>query len=414
LTLDDTLFFTELIGLKVHDRRGRKLGRVRDAGLVPLVNSVRVDRYLLGGPYMYLSVRHDQVQTIGLDGIWLRDEQLTPYHRDDYMLRLERDLLDQQIIDVHGRKVVRVTDVTFVKVQVDGHDELRVLEVDIGLRSMIRRIAQGWVPRRWVRRMMQTIPANSIPWEFCNIVESDPQRRLRLNISTQALESMHPADLADIVEELGPSDREALIGSLDSEVAADALSEVDPDIQASILESLSEVKAAEIVEEMPPDEAADVLADMEEAKSEAILEEMEDEPAQEVEELLDYREDSAGGLMTTDYLALPEQATVAGALEAMRGHEEILEATHALLLVDEAEKLRGVVPLARLFHAEADGLLAGLSVDKLVSVLAEERQDRVIEAFDKYNLVVLPVVDEVGRLAGVITADDIIALLRQR
>jgi magnesium transporter len=164
LTLDDTLFFTELIGLKVHDRRGRKLGRVRDAGLVPLVNSVRVDRYLLGGPYMYLSVRHDQVQTIGLDGIWLRDEQLTPYHRDDYMLRLERDLLDQQIIDVHGRKVVRVTDVTFVKVQVDGHDELRVLEVDIGLRSMIRRIAQGWVPRRWVRRMMQTIPANSIPW----------------------------------------------------------------------------------------------------------------------------------------------------------------------------------------------------------------------------------------------------------
>jgi magnesium transporter len=225
---------------------------------------------------------------------------------------------------------------------------------------------------------------------------------------------MHPADLADIVEELGPSDREALIGSLDSEVAADALSEVDPDIQASILESLSEVKAAEIVEEMPPDEAADVLADMEEAKSEAILEEMEDEPAQEVEELLDYREDSAGGLMTTDYLALPEQATVAGALEAMRGHEEILEATHALLLVDEAEKLRGVVPLARLFHAEADGLLAGLSVDKLVSVLAEERQDRVIEAFDKYNLVVLPVVDEVGRLAGVITADDIIALLRQR
>jgi sporulation protein YlmC with PRC-barrel domain/CBS domain-containing protein len=409
----DHLFFTELVGLKVYDLKGRKLGRVRDAAIVPLVNPVRVDRYLLGGGWAWLTIRHDQIQTISLEGIWLRDEQLTPYHRDDYMLRLERDLLDQQIIDVEGRKVVRVTDVTFQRVEQNGHDELRVQEVDIGLRSMFRRLVQGVLPRRLVRRMMMPIPVNSIRWEFCNIVESDPQRRLRLNISTDALEALHPADLADIVEELGPSDREAIFGSLDSEVAAEALSEVDPDIQASILESLSEEKAAEIIEEMSPDEAADVLADMEEAKSDAILEEMSDEPAHEVEELLEHSEDSAGGLMTTEYFTVSHRATVAEAIAAMRGQDYALESTNTLFLVDEEEHLAGAIPLARVFLANPDAAVASLQDDRLVSVPVKERQDRVIATFDKYNLITLPVVDHANRLIGVITADDVIALLRQ-
>lgn len=410
----DHLFFTELVGLKVYDLKGRKLGRVRDAAIVPLVNPVRVDRYLLGGGWAWLTVRHDQIQTISLEGIWLRDEQLTPYHRDDYMLRLERDLLDQQIIDVEGRKVVRVTDVTFQRVRTDGHDELRLHEVDIGLRSMFRRLVQGVLPRPLIRRMMMPIPINSIPWEFCNIVESDPQRRLRLNISTLALESMHPADLADIVEELGASDRQAIFGWLDSEVAAEALSEVDPDIQASILESLSEEKAAEIVEEMSPDEAADVLADMEEEKSDAILEEMDDAPAHEVEELLEHREDSAGGLMTTEYVAVVDTVTVGEAIAAMRGHEYTLESTNTVFLVDAEEHLTGAVPLARVFLADPATPISSLQDDRLVSVPVKERQNRVIETFDKYNLVALPVLDSSRRLIGVITADDVIAVLRER
>jgi magnesium transporter len=409
----DHLFFTELVGLKVYDLKGRKLGRIRDAAIVPLVDPNRVDRYLLGGGWAWLTIRHDQIQTISLDGVWLRDEQLTPYHRDDYMLRLERDLLDQQIIDVEGRKVVRVTDVTFQRVQVNGHDELRVQEVDIGLRSMFRRLAQGVAPRRLVRRLMMPIPVNSIRWEFCNIVESDPQRRLRLNISTRSLETMHPADLADIVEELGPSDRNAIFGSLDSEVAAEALSEVDPDLQASILESLSEEKAAEIIEEMSPDEAADVLADMEEAKSEAILEEMDDAPAQEVEELLVHREDSAGGLMTTEYVAVADTLTVGEAIAAAQGNDYALETTNTVYLVDGEERLTGAIPLARLFLAGAARPVAELCSERLVSAPVKERQNRVIETFDKYNLVALPVVDGAGRLVGVITADDIIAVLRQ-
>jgi CBS domain-containing protein/sporulation protein YlmC with PRC-barrel domain len=407
------IFFTELMGLKVYDLKGRKLGRVRDAALVPLVDQFRVDRYLIAGGWAWLTIRHDQIDRISLDGIWLRDEQLTPYHRDDYMLRLERDLLDQQIIDVHGRKVVRVTDVTFQLHRSNGHDELRVQEVDIGLRSMFRRLVQGVVPRPLVRRLMVHIPINSISWEYCNIVEADPQRRLRLNISTQALETMHPADLADIVEELGPSDRQALIGSLDSEVAAEALSEIDPDIQASILESLTEMKAAEIIEEMDPDEAADILAEMEEERSDAILEEMSDEDAQDVEELLEHDEDSAGGMMTTDFFALPTAATIAEALTAMRLSEDALESTNTIFLTGDNDKLTGAVPIARLFLHDAATPLAKIQTERLITIPATETKARAAELFDKYNLLALPVIDKEHRILGVITADDIIAVLRQ-
>jgi magnesium transporter len=275
---ENLLYLTELIGLKVFDLKGRRIGRAVDAALVPLLDPVRIDRFLVGGGWAWLTIRHDQVQTISSAGIYLRDEQLTPYHSDEYMLRMRRDLLDQQIIDVHGRKVVRVTDVTFEVRRENGHDTLHMLEVDIGVRSIFRRLVQGVLPHRWIRRLQSRIPPNSIRWEFCDILEHDPQRRLRLNLSTEKLEKMHPADLADIVEELSPEDREAIFGTMDSEAAADALSEVDPDIQARILESLETEKAADIIEEMSPDQAADVLADLEQETSEEILEEMDSEP----------------------------------------------------------------------------------------------------------------------------------------
>jgi magnesium transporter len=411
---ENILYLTELVGLKVFDLKKKSLGRLRDAALVPLIHASRVDRFLVGGGWAWLSIRHDQVESISLDGIHLRDERLTPYHSDEYMLRLSRDLLDQQIIDVHGRKVVRVTDVTFEIRRAGDHDELHVLEVDIGMRSVFRRLMQGVLPPRWIRRLQSRIPPNSIAWEYCNIVESDPLRRLRLNISTRALEQMHPADLADIVEELSPEDREAIFEQMDSEAAAEALSEVEPEIQASILESLDSEKAAEIVEEMAPDEAADALAELGEEASEEILREMETEPKAEVRELLEFEEDTAGGLMNTEFVAVSVNARVTDALEAMRGNEELLENLNVIFLLDEDQRLAGVVPLARILIAAGDAPLKDLAADPLIKVSVDEPQDRVTELFDKYNLLTLPVVDEDDRIAGVITADDIITVLRNK
>jgi len=411
---ENLFYLTELVGLKVLDIKGRRIGRVKDAALVPLIDAARVDRYLVGGGWAWLTVRHDQVRSISRDGIYLRDELLTPYHADEYMLRLVRDLLDQQIIDVSGRKVVRVTDVTFSFAQEDGHDVLRVLEVDIGLRSIFRRLCQGLLPPRVVRKLQQPIPPNSIRWEFCNIVEADPQRRLRLNISHTLLEKLHPADLADIVEELSPEDREAIFTAIDSYVAAEALSEVDPKMQASILESLDTERAADIVEEMAPDEAADLLAELGEETSEEILEEMETEPKTEVRELLEFEEDTAGGLMNTEYVTLPQQATVMEGIAALKENEELLETLNTLFLIDDAGRLVGAVPVARLFVALPSAALRQLCSETLIKVTVDQKQDRVTELFDKYNVLTLPVVDEEGKLAGVVTADDVISVLRQK
>lgn len=411
---ENILFLTELLGLKVFDLKGRTLGAVKDAAIVPLLDSARIDRYLIGAGYTWLTVRYDQVRSISLDGIHLRDEQLTPYHADEYMLRMVRDLLDQQIIDAQGRKVVRVNDVTFASGHEQGSDILTVLEVDIGIRSIFRRLVRGILPPRWIRRLQVSIPPHSIGWDYCNILEPDPQRRLRLNISNRLLEQMHPADLADIVEDLSPDDREAIFENIDSEVAADALSEIDPEIQASILESLETEKAAEIIEEMSPNEAADVLAELEEETSQEILDEMDVEPKADVSELMEFEEDSAGGLMNTEYLALHEHATVGDAIIALRGNEELLETLNTLFLIDADEKLIASIPLARLFAAPESRPLRELAADSLIRVQVTEQQDQVTELFDKYNVLSLPVVDEDGKLAGVITADDIISVLRSR
>jgi sporulation protein YlmC with PRC-barrel domain/CBS domain-containing protein len=410
----EMLFLTELLGLKVYDLKGRRIGVVKDAALVPLIDPVRIDRYLVGGGWAWLTVRHDQIRSISLDGIHLRDENLTPYHSDEYMLRMTRDLLDQQVIDAQGRKVVRVNDLTFeVRHEPEG-DVLWVLDVDIGIRSIFRRLFQGVVPPKWIRRFQGGIPPHSIRWEFCNILEPDPQRRLRLNISNRLLEEMHPADLADIVEELSHEDREAIFENIDSEVAADTLTEVEPDIQARILESLETEKAADIVEEMAPDHAADALAELEQETSEEILEEMEHAPKAEVRELLEFEEDTAGGMMNTEYVALPAGATVADALHTLKNNEELLENLNTLFLIDADERLTATVPLARLFLHEGATPLASLATDTLIDVPVTEKQDRVTELFDKYNLLALPVVGEDGKLAGVITADDIISVLRQK
>jgi len=413
---ENLLYFTELVSLPVFDLKGRRIGRIKDAALVPLIHASRIDRLLVGGADSWLTIRYDQIRSIVLGkGISLSDEQLVPYHDDEYMMRIGRDLLDQQIIDVNGRKVVRVNDIT-MEIRSDGaHETLGVLEVDIGIRSIFRRVFQGVLPPRWIRRLQSRIPPNSIRWDFANVVEPDPFRRLRLNISYQKLESMHPADLADIVEELSPAERGAIFETIDSEVAADALSEVeDPKMQASILEALEPEKAADIVEEMWPDEAADILSELEKETSDEILDEMDSEPKTDVRELLEYEEDTAGGLMNTEFVSLHQNASVMDALAALRGNEDLLESLNTLYLVDEEERLAAVIPLARLFIASGGAKLKELASGTLIQVGVDEHQNRVTELFDKYNLLTLPVVDEDGKLAGVITADDIISVLRQK
>jgi flagellar motility protein MotE (MotC chaperone)/CBS domain-containing protein/sporulation protein YlmC with PRC-barrel domain len=408
--VDRILYLTELTGMGVFAPNGLRVGRVREVALKPREHPTRVSHFLVGRRPRFM-VRYSDVESISLEGIRLSDDRFVPYYPDDHLLLLSKDLLDQQIVDVNGRKVVRVNDVALRIEHAAERDELWVHEVGVGLQGAFRRLTEGLLPNSLIRQVQQRITPNSIPWQYCNIVEPDEQRRLRLHISHDRLGELHPADLADIVEELGPAEREALFETLDDEVAAETLTEVEPKIQVSILNSLEKERAADIVEEMDPDQAADVLEKLEDQMSREILKDMEQAPAAEVEELLEYEGDTAGGLMNTQYVAVHEDARVRDALEALRGHEHLLKMLTHVFLIDKQQRLVAAIPVGRLLAAGEDTPLKQLTFEETLKMHVDDDRDQVVEIFDKYNLFALPVVDDDGELCGVITADDVISVL---
>ena len=396
--------------MRLVGRQGTRIGRVREAAVAPREHPRRISRFLFGDGKTNFAVRWDQVRSISDKGIELSDDHFTPYYGDDYHLLLTKDLLDQQIVDVNGRKVVRVNDIGLLVAVNDG-EQLWVHEVGVGLQSAFRRLAEGLLPNRVIRRIQEKLTPNSIPWEACNIVEPDPQRRLKLLISHDRLEQMHPADLADIVEELGSEEREALFEALDEEVAAYTLEELRATVKTTILHSLDADRAADILDEMDPAEAADALADLDEVSRRDIVRDMQSEPAAEVSELLGYEDDRAGGMMSTRFFSLHEDADVDDAIRELKDEDGLLKRITHVFLVDDDGRLAGAVPLGRVLVADRDQPLRELAFRETVHVSIDAPQDEIIELFDKYNLYALPVVDEGGRLDGVITADDVIAEL---
>jgi len=223
---------------------------------------------------------------------------------------------------------------------------------------------------------------------------------------------MHPSELAEILADLAPAEREAIFTALDEEVAAETLEEVEPKLQKALLEGMDEERIAGIVEEMDPGAAADLLSELSDEQSEAILEEMEPEERHEVEELLEFHEDSAAGRMTTEYVALPATATVDQVLNALHDFEGDIETITDIYLLDEEERITGLVPLVRILLAKPGMPLSGLPQGHLVTSSVDANGRKVAELFDKYNLRSLPVVDREGRLVGVVHAEQVIALLR--
>ncbi len=269
-------------------------------------------------------------------------------------------------------------------------------------------------PRAALHKLVDRIPPRTIPWSFVDLIETDPSRRIKLKISHEGIAKLHPADIADIVEELAPAEREAVFETLDENVAAETLEEVEPKVQKAIVESLDSDRAADIVEEMDPDAAADLLADLPQDRTEQILVNMEPEASQEVVELLEHREETAAGRMTTEFLALPVTASVENAIGVMREFEGGIESVSTIYLVDSHGTLAGAVPLVKLVLAEPSTPLLSLTQEPLVSTREETNDREVAELFDKYNLLTLPVVDEHSRLKGVITSDDVITMLRSK
>lgn len=410
-----TLALSELLGSAVYDSTGSVSGRVREVALALQEDRSRVALLIVKTPKGDRMLPLSAVSQItgGIRATTAAAEWNATNGAEGLLL-LGRDLLDQQVIDVHGRKVVRVNDVDFYQETAHDRPLLKVEGVDVGARGAIRRLLKGVVPGVALRALLQRIPPREIPWEFVDLIETDPARRVKLKISHDRLAKLHPADIADIVEELAPDEREAVFETLDEEVAAGALEELEPKVQKSVVESLETDRAADIVEEMEPDAAADLLADLTSERSEEILVQMEPEERQEVSGLLEFEENTAAGRMTTEYLALPIAATVHDAIEAMRTFEGRMESMSTVFLVDSHGTLVGAVPLAKIVLATSSTPLLSLAQEPLVSCHADAKEKEFAELFDKYNLLTLPVVDEKNQLTGVITPDDVINMLRAK
>ena len=409
-----SLALSELIGAPVYDPSGTSpVGKVREVALVPQEDPNRIAGFVVKTKQGERLLTMKSVSN--LNGGVRADSvaaDWTPYASGEGMLLLERDLLDQQIIDVHGRKVVRVNDVDIHEEIADHHITLKLSAVDVGARGAIRRLLKGVVPSSALRSMMDRIPPRMIPWEFVDLIETDPARRVKLKIALDRLSTLHPADIADIVEELAPAEREAVFQTLDEEVAAQTLEEMDPKLQVSILSSLDSDRAADIVEEMDPDAAADVLGDMPPDATQEILTEMEPEERAEVAGLMTFEEDTAAGRMTTEYMALRSSAKVSDAIDMLRNFEGGLESVSTIYIIGGGEKLLGQVPLAKIVLATPETPLMLLSSRHMPTIHPGADEKKVAELFDKYNLLTLPVIDDEGVLTGVITADDVINMLR--
>src|SRR5580765_328854 len=274
---------SELLGATVRDASGTVRGRVRELAVAPQDHPTRIAFLIVKTADGERMLAPDASTSAGASvragtdiAAW---DRFVPA---DGLLLLKRDLLDRQIIDIHGRKVVRVNDVELESTPVNSHLQISVVAVDVGARGAVRRLSKGVVPSFTLRALLVRIPPRVIPWQYVDLLETDPARRVKLKIAYEGLSKMHPADIADIVEDLAPAEQKAVFEALDEDVAAGALAEIDPHVQVAIVESLDSNRAADIVEEMDPGAAADLLGDLPEDRSGAILKVMEPEEREEV------------------------------------------------------------------------------------------------------------------------------------
>jgi magnesium transporter len=402
------LFLTEILGAEVIDVRQRNVGRVRDLTVrveepYPVVTGLVTSRSKQQ-VIPWTSVRTFAAATRELVLRQSREE-LERSAVADHDIWLARDVLDKQIVDTDGRRVVRVNDLQLS----EFGGQLLLVGADIGIRGILRRLGLEKLVKSMARVVRRDLPMALVSWDVVDpLPTSDGSANgdaLHLRIPATRIARLHPADIADIVEELGAQDRKAIFESLSEEIAADTLEEMELGDQVSVIEHMETGRAREILEEMPPDEVADILAELPQERAQELLRGMDREDAGEVEELLTYEEDTAGGLMTPEVITVTEDMTVGQCIERLRQQESDSE-SYYLYAVDEDRHLRGVVSLRDLLVAPS-GHAVGEIMDKdVVNVHLNDGVREVAAVLAKYNLLAVPVVDDAHSLHGMVTVDD--------
>jgi magnesium transporter len=397
-------FISELTGRPVTDIDGTRIGVLKDVvarstheNSHPIVEAIIVhgkggDRAI---PYRDLAALLSAAIPLKRPS---SEIQAYTFHEDD--IRLVDDVLDQQILDTDGARVVRVNDIELVRVNGD----VVVSNVDIGLLGILRRIGLEKLGR-WAGRLARTDMARGqISWQFVEPLLHD--QSMRLKVPSSKLAELHPSDLAEIISDLSQSEHGDLLHKLDLKQLADTLEEVEPDFQANLIQHFPDEQVADVLEEMSPDEATDLLAELPAERRQGLLRLMQADEANEVRELLRYGEDTAGGLMTTEYLAVRPDMTAAQTIEHLRKAGEEAELVYYVYVTDAESHLIGVFSLSDLIIALPETPVTRFMHKRVVSVQLDTKQDEIAQTVSKYNLIAVPVVDDEDRLHGIVTADD--------
>ncbi len=401
------LYLSQMLGEPVIDANGEKIGSISDLAIQTGEVFPRITSLAFLGPgktpFMiswrkYVSEFTDEGIVLKVDRTAIRFSYLQP---DEVLLA--RDLLNKQIVDTQGMKVVRVND---LKLSVSG-SQLRLLGAEVGIRGLLRGLAP-WVERAALavaKTFHKKIDEKIIAWNYMDLLDRDLSK-VQLSVSHTRLEELHPADVADILEQLDPKQRANVFQHLDDARAGDAISEMEDEFQADVIGNLDDARASRLLGDMDPDDAADIVGDLPYEKAEKLLRLMGVENAAEIRQLLGYREDTAGGLMTTQYVSMRTTDTVAETIEALRALDEDHPTVNYVYVIDEYDKLVGVLSLRTLVLATSNTQLKDIMFDEIITAFPEEEEEDVAADISKYDLLAMPVVDESGRMLGIVTVDD--------
>lgn len=401
------LYLSQILGIPVVDASGERIGRVSDLAISTGEVFPRITSLAIKGPgrvpFMvswrkYVGEFSEEQIVLDVDSHDIRFSFLQP---DEVLLA--RDLLNRQIVDTQGMKVVRVND---LKLSQSG-TQLRLLGAEVGVRGILRglhplieKIAVGTA-----RLFKHPIDEQIIAWNYMDLLDRDLSE-VQLSVSHRRLDELHPADVADILEQLDPQQRASVFKHLDEAQASEAISEMVDDIQAEFIDDLDDATAAQVIGNMDPDDAADIVRDLSYEKAETLLRLMGVEDAAVIRSLLGYKDGTAGGMMTTQFVAVKDSATSSEAVDQLRDLDEDFPTVHYVYVVDSFGKLIGVLSMRTLALSKPDEQLGNIMHKDVISVKPDVLEDDVVADIFKYDIPAMPVVDEAGVMLGIVTTED--------
>lgn len=406
-------FLSKIIGVKVYDQQGALVGTVKDL----LIESEP--------PRAQDSIRRPGVQGISLKinnqtaWYWFEHFEVSknkgklsilckkleelPEKKRQECISLCELVLDKQIVDIEGRKVVRVNDVRLATI----NDGTFAIAVDVGAEGLLRRIGIAKPMKAVFSVLHIPIPSKFILWDDMEAIDYS-NLSIKLSSTYSKLNTLHPSDLADIIEDLDFRSRQSVFAALDEERAADVLEEMEPREQVRLIESIPVEKVADVLEKMPADEAADIIDELEEEKAEMVLEEMEHDSSQEVRELLEYEDNEVGSIMTTDYFTFREEMTMDDVLEELKASRPETDALYNYFVANEKDELIGTFTFRDLIFSPPSLTVHEVMNDDPVFIYDTDKMDDIAELVSKYNLLGLPVVNEERQLEGMVVIHDVI------